>query len=45
LDSASANLAEGKFQDAIDKLVGFRTSVEELVDAPKPKISAEALHC
>lgn len=41
LTSASTKLDEEKFQDAIDKLVDFRTSVENLATAPKPKISQE----
>lgn len=39
LDGASTKLDEGKLQDAVDKLVDFRTSVESLVFAAKPKIS------
>jgi FIMAH domain-containing protein len=39
LDVASTKLEEGKYQDAIDKLVDFRTTVERLATAPKPKIS------
>jgi hypothetical protein len=39
LVGASTKLNEGKFQDAIDKLVDFRTSVEKMAVAPKPKIS------
>lgn len=38
LDGASAKLAEGKFQDAIDKLVDFSTAVEQMTAASKPKI-------
>lgn len=41
LVAASAKLAEGKFEDAILKLVDFRTSVETLAAAPKPKISQQ----
>ena len=41
LVGASTKLDEGKNQDAIDKLVDFRTSVEKLVSASKPKISPE----
>ena len=41
LTGASTKLDEGKYQDAIDKLVDFRTSVEKLAAAPKPKISPE----
>ena len=39
LTGASTKLAEGKYLDAIDKLIDFRTSVEKLASAPKPKIS------
>ena len=39
LTDASTKLAEGKYLDAIDKLVDFRVSVEKLAAAPKPKIS------
>jgi hypothetical protein len=39
LTDASTKLTEGKYLDAIDKLVDFRTSVEKLAAAPKPKIS------
>jgi hypothetical protein len=39
LTAASAKLTEGKYLDAIDKLLDFRTSVEKLATAPKPKIS------
>jgi hypothetical protein len=42
LEAASTKLDEGKFQDAIDKLVDFRTAVERLANAPKPKISQAA---
>ncbi len=38
LDGASAKLTEGKFQDAIDKLVDFNTAVEKMAAASKPKI-------
>ena len=41
LVDASAKLAEGKFEDAIAKLVDFRTSIENLAAAPKPKISQQ----
>ncbi|HWQ83693.1 MAG TPA: hypothetical protein VN363_03955 [Anaerolineales bacterium] len=41
LAGASTKLDEGKYQDAIGKLVDFRTSVEEMLSAPKPKISPE----
>ena len=41
LDEASAKLAEGKLDDAIQKLTDFRTRVEELAAAPKPKIGAD----
>lgn len=41
LAGASTKLDEGKYQDAIDKLVDFRTSVEKMAAAPKPKISPE----
>ncbi len=41
LTGASTKLDEGKYQDAIDKLVDFRRSVEKLAAAPKPKISPE----
>lgn len=41
LTGATTKLDEGKFQDAIDKLVDFRTSVENLATATKPKISQE----
>ena len=41
LVTASTKLAEGKFEDAIAKLVDFRTSVENLAVAPKPKISQQ----
>lgn len=41
LDEASAKLAEGKFADAIQKLTDFRTKVEELNAAAKPKIDPE----
>lgn len=39
LVDASTKLAEGKYEAAIAKLVDFRTSVENLAAAPKPKIS------
>lgn len=39
LEGASTKLDEGKFQDAFDKMVDFRTGVEKLVSAAKPKIS------
>lgn len=39
LVAASTKLAEGKYEDAIAKLVDFRTSLENLATAPKPKIS------
>ena len=38
LDAATLKLAEGKVIDAGDKLVGFRSSVELLSSATKPKI-------
>jgi hypothetical protein len=41
LADASTKLAEGKFEDAIAKLVDFRTSIENLAAAPKPKIGQE----
>ena len=41
LVAASVKLTEGKFEDAIAKLVDFRTSVEILAAAPKPRISQE----
>ena len=41
LDDASAKLAEAKFADAIQKLTDFRTKVEELNAAPKPKIDPD----
>lgn len=39
LDGAATKLDEGNFQDAVDKLVDFRTEVEKLVGAARPKIS------
>ena len=42
LNEASEKLAEGKYEDAIQKLTDFRTNVELLVSAPKPKIDPEA---
>lgn len=39
LDGASTKLEEGKLQDAVDKLVNFRTAVENLAFSAKPKIS------
>lgn len=41
LVDASLKLSEGKYEDAIAKLVDFRTTVETLAAAPKPKISQE----
>ena len=41
LVDASTKLADGKFEDAIAKLVDFRTSIENLAAAPKPKIGQE----
>lgn len=39
LDEATTKLAEGKFADAIQKLTDFRTEVEALNVAVKPKIN------
>jgi hypothetical protein len=39
LTDASAKLTEGKYLDAIGKLLDFRTSVEKLATAAKPKLS------
>ena len=39
LTDASTKLAEGKYQDAIAKLLDFETTVEKLATAAKPKIS------
>ena len=41
LVDASAKLAEGKFEAALAKLIDFRTSIENLAAAPKPKISQQ----
>jgi hypothetical protein len=41
LDEASEKLAEGKLDDAVQKLTDFRTSVQLLASATKPKIDAE----
>jgi hypothetical protein len=39
LTDASAKVTEGKYLDAVNKLLDFRTSVEKLATAPKPRIS------
>ena len=39
LSDASTKLTEGKYLDAIEKLLDFRASVEKLAMAAKPKIS------
>jgi hypothetical protein len=41
LDQATAKLAEAKFADAIEKLTDFRTTVEEFIPGPKPKINPD----
>lgn len=41
LNEASAKLAEGKLGDAIQKLTDFRTNVQGLASATKPKIDLE----
>jgi uncharacterized iron-regulated protein len=41
LDQATAKLAEAKFADAIEKLTDFRTTVEEFIAGPKPKINPD----
>jgi hypothetical protein len=41
LNEASTKLSEGKYEDAIQKLTDFRTSVVQLSSAAKPKIDAE----
>jgi hypothetical protein len=41
LNEASEKLAEGKLDDAIQKLTDFRTNVELLASATKPKIDPE----
>jgi hypothetical protein len=41
LDEATTKLAEGKLADAIQKLTDFRTTVEELNAAAKPKINPD----
>ena len=41
LNEASTKLAEGKYEDAIQKLTDFRTSVVQLGSAAKPKIDTE----
>jgi hypothetical protein len=41
VDNASTKLAEGKLDDAIHKVADFRTVVEQLDSAAKPKIDAE----
>jgi hypothetical protein len=41
LTGASTKLDEGKFEDALTKLIDVRMSVEKLASAPKPKISQE----
>lgn len=41
LDGASVKLDQLKLEDAQMKLTDFQTSVANLVDVPKPKISAE----
>jgi hypothetical protein len=40
LQAAEAKLAEGKAEDALQKLVDFRDAVVALRDAAKPKLSA-----
>ena len=41
LDAAQAKLDEGKFEDAVQKLIDFKNAVIALRDAGKPKMSAE----
>lgn len=41
LDEATTKLAEGKLADAIQKLTDFRTTVEELNAAAKPKVNPD----
>lgn len=38
LDAAATKLAEGKNADAVDKLVGFQTTLNALATAAKPKV-------
>lgn len=38
LDASSTKLAEGKNADAIGKLVGYQTTLNQLATAPKPKV-------
>lgn len=40
VDAASAKLAEGKTEDAVEKLVDFQTTLNALANAPKPKVDA-----
>jgi hypothetical protein len=40
-DEATTKLAEGKLADAVQKLTDFRTTVEELNAAAKPKINPD----
>jgi hypothetical protein len=42
LNEASTKLAAGKYEDAIQKLTDFRTSVVQLSSAAKPKIDLDA---
>ena len=41
LTGALTKLDEGKYEDALQKLVDFRTKIEQLQNAAKPKISTE----
>ena len=41
LDGADAKIDQAKFCDALQKLSQFRDTVTSLLNAPKPKISAE----
>jgi len=41
LTGALLKLEQDKAEDALDKLIDFRTSVEQLINAAKPKIGQE----
>ena len=41
LTDASTKLDEGKFQDALNKLMDFRKQVQDLANAPKPKLNQD----
>jgi hypothetical protein len=42
LDDASTKLTEGKYADAVAKLTGYQTTLDQLAGAPKPKVDPTA---